>query len=217
MKVEAALASWFPEAWIQLLDPAARVGAATTREALATAVQVLAFYLIFRVALTILGGSARLFSAGRGHADPGGFRGGLRRLLGFAAIALPVGRVLAIPIEGVDFDALIGLAVLAGAGWACFYAADRRGAWIEGDDPTLVVRDGFAVFSVREWRLPLAQHLRDDVTGGQLGKLSGFAGKARLSRRDWKVLTDVLGKAEAYRWLAAHLAADGILLLPPRR
>jgi hypothetical protein len=212
MKAHRLLVDWFPEAWVQLLDPGAQVGAVTTREALAFAVITVVFVVLFRVARGVLRGVGRMLGSGRGHAELGGFSVFVRRMAGLAVVGLPIARVVHIATEGADLAAAPGFTMMAGALWGVLAASDHRAAYVEGEQPVLVLREGFAVFKVRERRIPLADALVVSATGLPIGRIGGWAGRVRLRKEARAAIEEVLGRSGPMRWLRPLLAAEGLVL-----
>ncbi len=212
MKAHQVLVDWFPEAWVQLLDPGAQVDAVTTREALAFAVITVVFVVVFRIGRGVLRGLGRMLGSGRGHAELGGFLVFVRRMAGLAVVVLPIARVVHIATEGADLVAAPGFAMMAAGLWGVLTASDHRAAYIEGEQPVLVLREGFAVFKIRERRIPLGEALVVSATGLPIGRVGGWAGGVRLRSEARAAIEAVLGRSGPMRWLRPLLAAEGLVL-----
>jgi hypothetical protein len=214
MKGFDALVDWIPRQWIVVLDPGARVADGQLREALAVAAVCLIAMIAMRICHSLVRGAGGLFSARRHHLRPSGGFAMLRWLAGAAFVLTPLARVVMLIREGTEnADQAHMLTVVSGILWAVLTAADHRGAWLEGKQPVLVVRRGFAPFRVQTVRVPLVLGLRDAATRRPIGEIGAGRRQVRLHPDVTRHLNAAVGNDNGLTWLRPLLLRDGVVLL----
>lgn len=207
----ARLAEAIPDAVISLLNQGASASADDVRVALATIFSVLTLVFFMRVSLGMLAGLRDLMSGASHVVRLSGFWAFVAKLAALGMIAWPIYQLMEV-LHGTalpqDHEVQ---AVLCGLLWLCLRAAVRDKVWCNVDERTVNIRSGFAIFSVTETKLNMAQLLIDATARTPVGaEVTGRP--VHVKRAAFKQIKAAFGDADtATEWLRGVILSMGLV------
>ena len=211
MSAVSKLAEAIPQEIIGLVDPGSHVPTDDLRQALALLVGVWMWALVMRVLDRSLSAFADVLAGRKLVTRPGGFFSLVRKLSMIAVVALPAYSLLELLSGRDNTNEWLAATILASLLWVCLRAAVRDKVWLSADDRVIVIKKGFAIFSVKETSISLAETLYDAALRAPVGA-EATGRPVYVSRAAVDALNGPLGgQTEAQQYLRAAVAAIGLV------
>jgi len=170
-------AHWLPKAAINLVKSGANLADAPVAAAIGDAMVATVFMVVVYGVITVLSGLQNLYSQRTMVRGGDGVLGFLRRIAGFAVVAIHWYGVLSITFDGVLPLDSNNKAIVAGLLWVLLGASDHSKAWLHLNDGVVIARRGFAIFRCHTLTLALGE-VFERPSGDPIGDLKRLSDTA---------------------------------------
>lgn len=163
-------AHWLPKAVINLVKDGANLADAPVAAAIGDAMVATVFMVVVYGVITIFSGLQNLYSKRTMFRGGDGVLGFLRRIAGFAVVAIHWYGVLCITFDGVLPLNSVNKATIAGLLWVLLGAIDHSKTWLNLSDEVVIAKRGFAIFRCHTLTLALGEAFKRP-SGDPIGNL----------------------------------------------